>query len=72
MAQGTIRSIREDRGFGFISPDGGADDLFFHRSAVANHGFDQLREGQRVEFQAGADPRNPQRQRADAVRPLGE
>jgi CspA family cold shock protein len=47
MAQGTIRSIRDDRGFGFIRPDGGTEDLFFHSSAVADQGFTRLREGVR-------------------------
>lgn len=70
MAEGTIRSIRADRGFGFISPDGGAEDIFFHTSAVADQGFDQLREGQRVEFEPGTDPRNPTRSRAQNVRPV--
>jgi CspA family cold shock protein len=70
MAQGTIRSLRTDRGFGFITPDHGGDDIFFHNSAVAERGFDQLREGQRVEYEQGVDPRNPQRSRAEQVRPI--
>lgn len=72
MAQGTIKSIRDDRGFGFIAPDGEDKDIFFHSSAVEDRQFDQLREGQRVEFEAGADPRDPQRQRAERVRPIAE
>ena len=68
MAQGTIKTIRDDRGFGFIAPDGGAPDLFFHSSAVEDPTFDELREGQRVEFQSGPDPRNPSRSRAEHVR----
>lgn len=67
MAQGTIRSIRDDRGFGFIRPDGATRDIFFHSSAVEDRQFDQLREGQRVEFTAGTDPRNPGRTRAEKV-----
>ena len=68
MAQGTIKTIRDDRGFGFIAPDGGDPDIFFHSSAVEQPTFDELREGQRVEFESGADPRNPQRSRAEHVR----
>ena len=68
MAQGTIKTIRDDRGFGFIAPDGGAPDLFFHSSAVERPTFDELREGQRVEFVSGQDPRNPSRSRAEHVR----
>ncbi len=68
MTQGTIKTIRDDRGFGFIAPDGGAQDLFFHSTAVEDPTFEELREGQRVEFQAGPDPRNPSRSRAEHVR----
>jgi CspA family cold shock protein len=70
MTHGTIRSLRTDRGFGFISPDGGGEDIFFHNSAVAGRAFDQLQEGQRVAFETGPDPRNPQRTRAEDVRPI--
>jgi cold shock protein len=72
MTQGTIRSLRTDRGFGFITPDAGGEDLFFHTSAVADRGFDQLRDGQRVEYAAGVGPRNPQRTRAEDVRLITE
>ena len=70
MTTGTITSLR-DRGFGFVAPDGGNQhqDLFFHRSAVADDGFERLREGQRVSFDQEADPRDPTRQRAVRVTP---
>ena len=68
MTQGTIKTIRDDKGFGFIKPDGGSQDIFFHSSAVEGATFDQLREGQRVEFEQGTDPRNPSRSRAEHVR----
>ena len=70
MAQGTIRRIRDDRGFGFIQPDDGRQDVFFHASVVEGRPFDQLREGQRVEFEEGPDERDPRRTRALRVRPL--
>jgi CspA family cold shock protein len=70
MNQGTIKSLR-DRGFGFITPDGETQDLFFHMNSVEGTHFDQLREGQRVEFVAGTDPRNPGRSRAEHVRVAG-
>ncbi len=72
MAQGTIKSIRDDRGFGFIAPDDANKDVFFHSSAVEGRVFDQLREGQRVEFEVGEDPRNPGRTRAENVRLIEE
>lgn len=68
MARGTIKTIREDRGFGFITPEGESEDLFFHMSAVTGTNFEQLREGQSVEFDLGTDPRNPTRTRAENVR----
>ena len=68
MTHGTIKTIQGDRGFGFIVPENGTQDLFFHHSAVESPTFDELREGQRVEFEMGNDPRNPSRQRAMQVR----
>jgi CspA family cold shock protein len=68
MTQGTIKTIRDDKGFGFIKPDDSNQDVFFHSSAVDGGGFDQLREGDRVEFTMGTDPRNPGRSRAENVR----
>jgi cold shock protein len=69
MAQGTIARVINDRGFGFIKPDDGREDIFFHHSSVADGGFDSLREGQTVEFEAGRDPRS-NKSRAENVRPL--
>jgi CspA family cold shock protein len=65
MATGTVASLR-DKGFGFIAPDGAAasGDLFFHRSAMADNGFDRLIEGQRVSFDEEPDPRDASRRRA--------
>ena len=68
MTQGTIKTVQSDRGFGFIAPDNGTQDLFFHHTAVVDPTFEELREGQRVEFEPGSDPRNPSRQRATQVR----
>lgn len=72
MTQGTIKTIRDDRGFGFIAPDGGSQDLFFHSSAVQGRTFEELREGQRVAFEPGTDPRNPGRSRAENVQLIEE
>lgn len=70
MASGTIKSLLFDKGFGFISPDNASDsnsDLFFHSSSVSDGGFDQLQQGQRVEFDVEPDPRNASRSRAANV-----
>jgi CspA family cold shock protein len=48
---GTIKKIVRDKGFGFIVPDDGSDDVFFHRSKMAPKVvFEDLREGEEVEF----------------------
>ncbi len=69
MSQGSVARIITDRGFGFIKPQDGADDVFFHHSSVANSGFDSLTEGQQVEYQMGRDDRSG-KARAENVHPL--
>ena len=58
MAVGKIKKLVQDKGFGFIQTDAG-DDVFFHHSTVADMGFDNLTEGQRVEYQveSGQSPK---------------
>ena len=70
MAEGTIKTIRDDRGFGFITPSDGGADIFFHASVVQGVLFEQLQQGQRVEYDEGPDERDPRRTRATRVRPL--
>ena len=72
MATGTIARIVRDRGFGFIQQDGVAEDVFFHSSVVEQPTFDELNEGQKVEFETEPDPRQPQRSRAAHVRLAAE
>ena len=58
---GTIKKIIRDKGFGFIVPDDGSDDVFFHRSKLApNVVFEDLREGDEVEFQVTKGEKGPQ------------
>lgn len=57
MAQGTIKKLISDKGFGFISTEG--DDLFFHRSGVVDGNFEDLREGDSVEYTKGQGPKGP-------------
>ncbi len=52
MAKGTIARLM-DRGFGFIKPEGGGGDLFFHRNELEGVEFNNLSEGQAVEFEKG-------------------
>jgi len=60
MATGTVKWFNADKGFGFITPDGGGDDVFAHFSAIAASGFRSLEENQRVEFAVSQSRKGPQ------------
>jgi CspA family cold shock protein len=62
MAQGTIKKLISEKGFGFIEGERG--ELFFHHSSVQGTPFEALREGQRVEYTEGRGPKGP---RAESV-----
>ncbi len=57
---GTVKWFSRVKGYGFIEPDGGGDDVFVHFSAIEGTGFKNLREGEKVEFTVEDDPRGPQ------------
>jgi CspA family cold shock protein len=62
---GTIKTLRADKGFGFIT-DASGEDVFFHRTAIYGESIDDLREGDHVEFDLGQpSPKGP---RAENVR----
>lgn len=50
MALGTVKWFNDSKGFGFVTPDEGGEDLFAHFSAITMAGFKTLKEGQRVSF----------------------
>lgn len=65
---GEIKRLERERGFGFIRPAGASDDVFFHSSSLEGLAFDDLREGQTVDFEKQPDERDPRKQRAVNVR----
>ena len=67
MANGTVKWFNDAKGFGFITPDEGAD-LFVHHTAIVADGFRTLNEGDRVTFDAGNGPRGPQASNVRVVR----
>lgn len=67
MAEGTVKWFNPDKGFGFIEPSEGGEDLFVHFSAIQMSGFKTLEEGQRVSFTQTEGQKGPQ---ASDVRPL--
>ncbi len=60
MASGTVKWFNDSKGFGFITPENGGDDLFAHFSAIQSQGFKTLREGQRVSFDITTGPKGQQ------------
>lgn len=60
MANGTVKWFNDAKGFGFITPENGGDDLFAHFSAIQSQGFKTLQEGQRVSFDVTKGPKGDQ------------
>ena len=64
---GTVKWFNDAKGFGFIKPDNGGEDLFAHFSQIEGKGFRSLAENQRVEFEVTQGQKGPQ---ASRIRPL--
>lgn len=58
MSTGTVKWFNNQKGFGFIQPDGGGSDVFVHISAVERAGLGTLQEGQKISFEVVADRRS--------------
>ncbi|OTP78418.1 cold-shock protein [Caballeronia sordidicola] len=67
MATGTVKWFNDAKGFGFISPDDGAEDLFAHFSEIKGDGFKSLKENQKVSFDIKVGQKGKQ---ASNIQPL--
>jgi cold shock protein len=60
MLYGTVKWFNDAKGFGFIAPESGGEDIFVHFSAITTTGFRSLKEGQRVSFEVVEGPKGSQ------------
>ncbi len=59
MVRGTVKWFSDTKGFGFVTPDDGSQDVFVHHSAIQGMGFKSLAENDIIEFEVEAGPKGP-------------
>jgi cold shock protein len=67
MPQGTVKWFNEEKGYGFIEPDDGSEDLFVHYSGIAGGGFRSLEEGEKVTYETSQGQRGMQAKNVSKV-----
>lgn len=59
MESGTVKWFSNDKGYGFITPDDGGNDLFVHHSEIKSEGYASLQDGQKVQYEIGEGKKGP-------------
>ncbi len=67
MPNGTVKWFNAGKGFGFITPDDGGEDVFVHFTAINGSGYRELMEGQRVSYESGPGRKGPQATTVSAI-----
>lgn len=67
---GIVKWFNAEKGYGFITPDDGSEDVFVHFSAIVADGYKKLLEGQKVTFETEPDPKNSEKLRAVNVQKI--
>ena len=67
MARGTVKWFDEDKGYGFITPEEGGEDLFVHYSNIEGEGFRSLEEGAKVSYEPARGRKGPEAQNVSNV-----